>query len=508
MVRAFTIGLLCWGIAGCDGLEPSLPNSPIVEIPTGATLVIPGKGLSELSAWSEGALAERFPGELAFTLPSQSALTEQSVQWAGEWYTSLEGASVQLGFPLEDGSIPVQVELAYVRIPFTLSQTEDEEPCAGMVDYETPVLSFLLKGSPTRSGTTGFATLDSTLSLSQGAWTECTTGEAVDLAFVENSVVEQLPQTLAPQIRETLVEALALRVTGTTGAATKTPSNNVVRWVIGLQEEAETSELHSRGSWLHFDLNGVGASDPHPCSPPIEWPVPSEIAEPLTAAEMTTEALTESGSFSYGLVITRHLLEQWILHATEAGLFCTRSIPVAEEVSTALLQDLPGDLPIGQTAQLSLHMQPFTAPRVALDTTNDLFVLRLFFQHIRIDLNTKVDGMDIRLITVDGPVSIAIHPRIESGITMELQIVEVDALNLSERSMAIARSPFWESASLPSDLPRRLLQVAFENLAENSPPLLFPEPTPIPLLPLFPYRIGEDHAVFPFVFQVSESPSN
>ena len=87
-------------------------------------------------------------------------------------------------------------------------------------------------------------------------------------------------------------------------------------------------------------------------------------------------------------------------------------------------------------------------------------------------------------------------------------VTEVDSLPLSQSDAISARSPFWDKAELPEDLPKRLLQTYFESVSEAVPPLPIEQPSPLPLIPLFPYQAGQNHVVFPFTFETSEIPSD
>ena len=112
--------------------------------------------------------------------------------------------------------------------------------------------------------------------------------------------------------------------------------------------------------------------------------------------QAATDNSFDSDPFSYGLVVSRQLIEQWFVHATHAGAFCSRSAAIPTDIDTLLRDELPGEMPPGDGDELTLHVQPLIAPRVFLDTTNNLFVFRVFFERIRADLNRTMDGIDIR----------------------------------------------------------------------------------------------------------------
>ena len=178
MVRTRALIFIISFLAGCAGSEAPPPESPSVSAPLGATLVIPGKGLDALSDWAERALGERLPESTLVPFEGDDTLSGGGIQWGSAFATSFENTLIDLGFPQDNGAIPVEIELPFLELPYTTVDPEGN-PCEGLLRFPSPRLAFELKGSLTRSGTTAFAALGSTLTTGTPEWVDCPPDEEI-----------------------------------------------------------------------------------------------------------------------------------------------------------------------------------------------------------------------------------------------------------------------------------------------------------------------------------------
>jgi hypothetical protein len=159
-----------------------------------------------------------------------------------------------------------------------------------------------------------------------------------------------------------------------------------------------------------------------------------------------------------------------------------------------------------------MNLQVFSLPEVQFSEEESGPVVRIFFTHARIDLNQVLDGAHIRLVTLDGPISLGVGLRFTSNLAFsgELRDSNVLATPLTEPPMPTAalRSPLWGDLKENSPLAEAMVQVIAEELLKTSTPTALPQPLAGQMTPLSSFIVTEDHLAFPFFVGATLSSGN
>jgi len=482
-------------LVGCTEVIPSPGLAPSLDISAGMTTVLTHSGVD----WVNGTINQRLNETyedgfiLEVTTPYLSDTPIQLVTEDRELFFT--GLAVEA--PSQDLEVPVTLSLT--PLTWSLQVQEEEAPCDTQVTIDEITIQFVLSATQARSGYS-FGILKEEVSVVRIMDTdECPSVGEERLDHWAESVITtlktQVPILVAPMITEELgLNIQASGILNTVGA-----NNALTPMEFELSPGKSASAISSRGDWFNFDLDIAVESGRHECAPMDSIPIEPPVV-PLDSSDMWGDPI--SAPYEYVVLLTRQAARLILRHWVRSGRFCQRHIPIAPEQVDLILPHLPASPPEGSGSELSMNLQVFSLPEVQFSEEESGPIVRIFFTHARIDVNQVLDGAHIRLVTLDGPISLGVGLRFTSSLAFsgDLRDSNVLATPLTEPSMPAAalRSPLWGNLENHSLLAEAMVQVMAEELLKTYTPSPLPQPLSGQMTPLSSFIVTEDHLAFPF----------
>ena len=505
MVRTYPIGLCMLLVVGCTEVIPTSGLGPSLDISAGMTTVLTHSGVD----WVNGTINQRLNETyeegvtLEVATPYLGDAPIQRVMEDKELFFT--GLAVEA--PSQDLEVPVTLSLS--PLEWSLQVLEEDVPCDTQITIDDITIQFVLSANQAVSGYS-FGILKEEVTVVRSLDNvECPSVGDDRLDHWAESVITtlktQVPILVAPLIIEELgLDIQASGILNTVGA-----NNALTPMEFELSPGKSASAISSRGDWFNFDLDIAVESGRHECAPldsiPIEPPV-----VPLDSSDMWGDPI--SAPYEYVVLLTRQAARLTLRHWVRSGRFCQRHISIAPEQADLLLPHLPSAPPEGSTSQLSMNLQVFSLPEVQFSEEDTGPIVRIFFTHARIDVNQVMDGAHIRILTLDGPISLGVALRFTSNLAFsgELRGSNVLATPLTEPPMPAAalRSPLWGDLEENSPLAETMVQVMAEELLKTYTPTPLPHPLSGQMTPLSSFIVTEDHLAFPFFVGATLSGGN
>lgn len=492
-------------LLGCQDVQFGISNQAPIAVTGGVTTMLTQSGLDIINEKTNQEVLLQFGEGVALGVPSPSVIGKSFETNSPVSKVYLEGLSIELAEKETHRVVPISCTLQTIQweTTHTFESEGESHSCPITLSLSDIELTFSMRASNvTVSGNYSFLIEDNTgtgeLGLEydgcappsfEGNEEEWNASLEASLLPWRDSTLSTLSEGISLVLVSAIQKNLGVDIEFSGQADTIRANNATSSLFFSFRPGKAADAFTNRGGWIAFDIDLNLESDLHPCAPGLSVPEDT-FPSHLQAGDFWPDPL--SAPFDYAFTVHRTTIREFIRHAIRSGRFCPREHPLGEEETQLLRTAIPALNSLTSVGPLSLNLQTFSLPEVHFQNEKSDVKIQILFPHMRVDINQVIEGVSIRLLTLDAPISFGVQLKVDEDLSVRVDFVDAST------TQGIIRSPLWPNLAGAQAIQDTLATVLGQSLIPGDLVGFIPEPLGLKLSPNPAYSVGLDHLVFPF----------